>query len=79
MVSGPTCLRWRTLLSNDEDGNGTAYAKGALEAITVLCQLSAERLETIRKQVDALALDGVRVLGVAKASNIDVSQEQNAA
>jgi len=57
--------------------NSTAYAKGALEAITELCQLPEDRLTNIRKQVDALALDGVRVLGVAKASNIDVSQEQN--
>ena len=65
------------MMANDNDGNGTAYAKGALEAITELCQLSADKLVTIRKQVDTLALDGVRVLGVAKASNINVSQEQN--
>ena len=63
--------------TNGNDDNGTAYAKGALEAITELCQLSEDRLATIRKQVDTLALDGVRVLGVAKASNINVSQEQN--
>ena len=72
----PDLFAVANILSNGEDGNGTAYAKGALEAITELCQLSAERLAIIRKQVDALALDGVRVLGVAKASNIDVSQEQ---
>ena len=31
------------MMANGNDGNGTAYAKGALEAITELCQLSAEQ------------------------------------
>ncbi len=51
----------------DADGSGThAYAKGAVEAIAELCQLSAAELAEIRIQVDALARDGMRVLGVAQ-------------
>ena len=73
----PDLFAVANILSSAGDGNGTAYAKGSLEAITELCQFSADRLAIIRKQVDALALDGVRVLGVAKADNINVSQEQN--
>jgi Ca2+-transporting ATPase len=73
----PDLFAVANIMSTNDNENGTAYAKGALEAITELCQLSEDRLATIRKQVDTLALDGVRVLGVAKASNIDVSQEQN--
>ena len=73
----PDLFAVANILSNANDGNGTAYAKGALEAIAELCQLPADQLATIRKQVDALALDGIRVLGVAKASTIDVSQEHN--
>jgi Ca2+-transporting ATPase len=73
----PDLFAVANILSNANDGNGTAYAKGALEAITELCQLPADQLATIRKLVDALALDGIRVLGVAKASAINVSQEHN--
>ena len=50
------------------DGSGTAYAKGAVEAIGELCRLPADRLAKIRAQVDALANDGIRVLCVAQAS-----------
>ncbi|MBK8817271.1 MAG: HAD-IC family P-type ATPase [Methylococcaceae bacterium] len=57
--------------------NGEAYAEGALEAITELCQLSPERLEIIRKQVDVLGLKGVRVLAVAKAIVPNATQESN--
>jgi P-type Ca2+ transporter type 2C len=64
----PDLFAVANILSNEGDENGTAYAKGALEAITELCQLSAEPLASIRAQVDALGLAGVRVLGVAKAT-----------
>lgn len=58
------------IISNPEDGVVTAYAKGALEAIAELCQLSAEQMLKIRQQADLLAQDGVRVLGVAKSALI---------
>ncbi len=48
------------------DGSGSrAYAKGAVEAIAELCGFSAVELAGLRVQVDALARDGMRVLGVA--------------
>jgi Ca2+-transporting ATPase len=43
-------------------------AKGAPEAIADLCHLSAERTRAILDQVVDLARDGLRVLGVAKAT-----------
>ncbi len=73
----PDLFAVANLLSSDNDGNGTAYAKGALEAIAELCQLPAERLVKIREQVDALAHDGVRVLGVAKANVPKAAQEND--
>jgi Ca2+-transporting ATPase len=56
------------------EGGARAYAKGAVEAIAELCRLSAERLQNVRKQMDALAAQGVRVLGVARSSAVDVAQ-----
>ena len=65
------------IMSSEGDRNSTAYAKGALEAITELCHLSAERLSEIREQADSLARDGVRVLGVAKAVVMNAAHEQD--
>ncbi len=59
-----------------DEKNGTAYAKGALEAIAELCKLPADRLAKIKQQVDALADGGVRVLGVAKASVANAIDEK---
>jgi P-type Ca2+ transporter type 2C len=73
----PDLFAVANIMSSEGDENGTAYAKGAVEAIAELCQLSPERLDNIRKQVDALGLDGVRVLGVAKATVPNAAQEQN--
>lgn len=42
-------------------------AKGAPEAIADLCHLSAERQAVLRPQVEAMAAEGLRVLGVARA------------
>jgi Ca2+-transporting ATPase len=42
-------------------------AKGAPEAIADLCHFNAAQLEVLAKQVDKLAIQGMRVLGVAKA------------
>ncbi|MDI6875582.1 MAG: cation-translocating P-type ATPase [Methanomicrobiales archaeon] len=43
-------------------------AKGAPEAIGDLCHLSKAELEELSRQVQSLAGDGLRVLGVAKSS-----------
>ena len=51
--------------------SGTDYviaAKGAPEAIADLCHLSATQTEEIARWVVEMASDGLRVLGVAKAS-----------
>ncbi len=42
-------------------------SKGAPEAITDLCHLNAEEVTEISKQVEMMAVAGLRVLGVAKA------------
>ena len=44
----------------------TAYAKGALEAISALCHLNAAQLKSINQQAEALADKGIRVLGIAQ-------------
>jgi Ca2+-transporting ATPase len=43
-------------------------AKGAPEAIADLCHLSAADLAALMQSVDAMAAEGLRVLGVARAS-----------
>jgi Ca2+-transporting ATPase len=49
------------------DGEETvACAKGAPEAIGLLCRLDPERLAWLRRTVDEMAGEGVRVLGVAR-------------
>jgi P-type Ca2+ transporter type 2C len=64
------------VMYNENATAGTAYAKGALEAIMELCHLSTERSAQISHQADELARNGVRVLGVAKAIVKDVAREQ---
>lgn len=53
--------------SNESDKNIIVYSKGALEAISELCHLPADRRLKIEAQANALARDGIRVLGVARA------------
>lgn len=50
------------------DGGGVAYAKGAIEAIALLCRMHAAQLAALREQADRLAREGVRVLGVARSA-----------
>ena len=71
----PDLFAVANVVSGPGDGSATAYAKGALEAIGELCDLSAERLAEIRVQVDGLAYAGVRVLGVAKTAPIKAVHE----
>ena len=65
------------VLSFDGSSNGVAYAKGALEAITGLCNLSAYRLAQIRAEGDLLARDGMRVLGIAKTTELEAARLQD--
>ncbi len=51
--------------------DGTEYviaAKGAPEAIGDLCHLEGASLERLRKEVDIMAGEGLRILGVARSS-----------
>ncbi|HPT56006.1 MAG TPA: HAD-IC family P-type ATPase, partial [Casimicrobium sp.] len=48
-------------------------AKGAPEAIIDLCHLSDTTQQKIAAQVDAMARDGLRVLGVAEARHVGVN------
>ncbi|MDF1497930.1 MAG: cation-translocating P-type ATPase [Patescibacteria group bacterium] len=51
---------------NEKDGC-TVSAKGAAEAIIDLCHFDLIKKEKIMKCVDKMALDGLRVIGVAKS------------
>lgn len=59
---------------SDPQQHAIAYAKGALEAIAELCHLTPERAAEVRKQGDALAQSGVRVLGVAKTGPFTLAE-----
>jgi P-type Ca2+ transporter type 2C len=66
----PELLAFTTVLAGLDGLYNEAYAKGALESIAKLCQLTPEKLFGIKKEADALAASGVRVLGLAKATGI---------
>ena len=51
---------------NTETKTRTIAAKGAPEAIFDLCHLSEERIAELAEAIDAMASNGLRVLGVAK-------------
>ncbi|MDR1968353.1 MAG: HAD-IC family P-type ATPase, partial [Burkholderiaceae bacterium] len=57
---------WKTDAGND---GLTVAVKGAPEAIADLCRLAGAERDAIKQAVDAMAADGLRVLGVAKASH----------
>jgi Ca2+-transporting ATPase len=64
----PDLLAMTQLWQREEDTPAFAVAaKGAPEAIVHLCRLGPVELETVRHAVDAMAAEGLRVLGVAKA------------
>jgi len=46
-------------------------AKGSPEAIAGLCRLDPDRVAAVRRQVDEMAAEGLRVLGVAQARHDD--------
>jgi len=55
---------WRT-----DEQTFVAAAKGAPEAIAALCRLDATRRAAVRQTTDTMAAEGLRVLGVAKATH----------
>jgi P-type Ca2+ transporter type 2C len=55
-----------TQVWQDDDGLVVA-AKGAPEAIAGLCRASADEIAAVKASVDAMAADGLRLLGVARA------------
>jgi Ca2+-transporting ATPase len=57
---------WQT---SEQAKEVTVAAKGAPEAIAKLCRLEGPRLIEMRRMVDAMAEEGLRVLGVAKATH----------
>ncbi|MGX4805823.1 cation-translocating P-type ATPase [Bradyrhizobium guangdongense] len=50
------------------DNECVVAAKGAPETVGMLCGMSEEELAELRARVDALAREGLRVLGVARAN-----------
>jgi Ca2+-transporting ATPase len=58
---------WRALQDGQPIGEWAIAAKGSPEAIADLCHLGAAQIQVVRAQVERLAADGLRVLGVACA------------
>ena len=52
-----------------QNGEFVIASKGAPEAIAELCQMSVESREAMARQVEALASEGLRVLGVARGTS----------
>jgi Ca2+-transporting ATPase len=50
-----------------ESGNYVVATKGAPETIFNICHLDGERLRELSSQVNAMAKEGLRVIGIAKA------------
>ncbi|HEY0562990.1 MAG TPA: cation-translocating P-type ATPase [Methylophilus sp.] len=62
----PDCLAVAYVLTS-VDHQTQVNAKGALESIMALCDLSASQCAAIEAQAEQLATQGIRVLGVAQA------------
>ena len=73
----PDLFAITNVMANGVEGKMTAYAKGALEAIAELCRLSGDRLARIESQVEALAQEGIRVLGIARTAAMDIPPSKN--
>ena len=52
----------------DERAEFVIAVKGAPEAIANLCHMDADQSAALGRSVDAMAVEGLRVLGVARAS-----------
>ncbi|HMZ86851.1 MAG TPA: cation-transporting P-type ATPase, partial [Giesbergeria sp.] len=64
-LSGEILAMTRVFASDEPDVHLLA-TKGAPEAVADLCHLDAARLDAIRRQIEAMAERGLRVLGVAR-------------
>jgi Ca2+-transporting ATPase len=64
----PDLLAMSQIWRSGDGGGFVVAAKGAPEAIGDLCHLPADQLDTVRRQVATLAAQGLRVLGVARAT-----------
>jgi len=67
----PSLLAMTNVWVDAEAGGSWAMAKGAPEAIAALCRLDETRLAWLRRSVDEMANEGIRVLGVAQACHQD--------
>jgi Ca2+-transporting ATPase len=66
----PELLAMSQLWLKEEGAPAFAVAaKGAPEAIAHLCRLGETELSAVRRSLDAMAAEGLRVLGVAKATH----------
>ncbi len=63
----PELLAVTQAWQSDGDSGWQVAAKGSPEAIAALCRLDDDDIATVRAQVDAMAVAGLRVLGVAEA------------
>jgi P-type Ca2+ transporter type 2C len=54
--------------SHANDSEFIIAAKGAPETIAILCRMDRSALDQLRNSIDALAAEGLRVLGVARGS-----------
>ena len=59
-------LAMTRVFANSEPAQHLLATKGAPEAVADLCHLDAGRFDAIRRQVEAMAERGLRVLGVAR-------------
>jgi Ca2+-transporting ATPase len=74
----PDLLAMSQLWQKDEGRSDFVVAtKGAPEVIADLCHLGQAELETVRRSVDSMAAEGLRVLGVAKATHEGVQWPQS--
>ena len=63
----PDLFAVANVMTDANNETAIAYAKGALETIAALCGLNTTQLLSINAQAEALAKNGIRVLGVATA------------
>jgi Ca2+-transporting ATPase len=64
----PELLAMSQIWQNMGEAEFLVATKGAPEAVADLCHLPADRIEAIRRDVAALAAQGLRVLAVARAT-----------
>ena len=66
----PELLAMSNAWQSSAEGSGCLIAtKGSPEAIAAICRLPADRVASIKNVVDAMATEGLRVLGVARSSH----------